>query len=66
MRVVFATHQDEIRAMRWPDLLKAAKEYDDLIHGQNPCFSTSDICYLAMLEEEIDRRRELNGCPHFW
>jgi len=57
------TTQDDIRAMRWPDLVRTAKEYDSLIYGPSPCFSTSDLRYLAMLEEEIDRRRERSGRP---
>jgi len=65
MRVVFVTHQDDIRAMRFADLIRTAKEYDRLIYGPSPCFSTSDLRYLAMLEEEIDRRREQSGRPMY-
>jgi hypothetical protein len=55
---------DRIRAMKWPDLVKSARETYDLIYGRNPIYGTRDMVYLDMLEREIYRREEINGCEH--
>jgi hypothetical protein len=43
------------------ELLKLYKEYDDLIHGANPCFGTKDVIYLDQIEREMDAREEHRG-----
>ena len=56
---------DKIRAMKWPYLVKSARETHDLIYGRNPCYGTRDLIYLDMIEREIFRREEISGKSQF-
>jgi hypothetical protein len=55
----------EVRAMRWPELIKAHKTYDDLCFGPNACSGRIDMEYLQAIEQEIDRRMEQRDIPGF-
>jgi hypothetical protein len=47
---------NNIKDWTTPKIKKAAKEYYDMIHGQNACYNCKDIMYLDYLLDELDKR----------
>lgn len=47
-----------LKEMTNKELLKLYREYDDLLHGNNPCFGTRDVRFFYQICYEMDKREE--------
>jgi hypothetical protein len=49
---------NELKELSNEQLLKLYNEYDDLIYGDNPCYSKRDLIYYDEIVREMDKREE--------